>query len=393
MTDTATAASPARLLEAAEALVPALRDSAREAELAGRLTDDAISGFRDAGFFTAMRPTEAGGAAIGLGTFIDITRTLARGDASAGWVGGFLISHQWLLSRLPLKTQAEIFDDGPGLAAAAAAPPGAAERVDGGYLVTGRWRFASAIRHANWVIVSAMGPAGPLAVVANVNEGRRIDTWQVPGMKATGSDDFELDGTFIPGTRVVGFLQYASRENEGASAYPEYEALQYPMYRVLSLIHGAVAVGTAEAALELFPAAVAKRIRPGSGQPVLEEPETAAAYGEATQLTLTARLLLDDAVARTERLYARGTADPSVEELALLNLETSGSGTDALRAVDVLVQGAGASVMRDGTPLEIICRNTQVMRNHIVLDWRHTQRLAGRIRLGLGMGVDADAQY
>lgn len=394
MTQTHTVLTADELVANAEALVPLLRAEAAEAERLGKLTDKTIDAFRDAGFFHAMRPASTGGSAIGFGTFIDIVRILSRGDASAGWVGAFMISHDWLLTRLNADAQAEIFEGGrPGLAAAMAAPPGTAEPVEGGWKVNGRWRFGSSIMHANWAIVSAGAPDGPpLTVVARVDEGEIIDTWQVPGMKATGSNDFALVDAFIPAHRVVDLMTYASRHNDGAALYPDYEILQYPMYRVLSLIHGAVAVGTAEAALELFPESVAKRQRPGSG-PIIEEAETHAAYGEAMQTALVARLMLDDAVARTERLFAKGAPDPSPADLTLLNLSNVGSGTEALKAVDTLVQAAGASVMRNGTPLEMICRNAAVMRNHVALDWRHNQRLAGRIGLGLDLGLPFDPAY
>lgn len=389
-----TVPSEATLIQAAEALVPLIREHAREADQARRVPTAVIEALRQAGLLNAMRPVEAGGSAISFAAFIDIVRILSRGDASAGWVAAFLISHEWLLSRLNAQAQEEVFATGEGLAAAAAAPPGTAERVEGGYRISGRWRFASAILHSNWIVVSAGSPAsGPLAVIARVSEGTVHDTWQVPGMRATGSNDFELRDAFIPEHRVVDFIRYSSRENDGAALYPSYEALQYPMYRVLSLIHGAVAVGTAEAALELYPETMAHRVRPASRQLLAEEPGTFSTFGEATQQLMIARLLLDDAVTRTERLYQRGSVDPSLEERARLNLAVTGSGTEALKAVDLIVQNAGASIQRDGHPLELICRNTQVMRNHAVLDWRYAQMLAGRALLGQGLGSHADAMY
>ncbi|WP_322042355.1 acyl-CoA dehydrogenase family protein [Paraburkholderia sp. J67] len=385
---------PATLIQAAVDLAPLAREYAQQADTSRRIPDALIAAFREAGLFTAMRPAEVGGAAIRFGEFIDIVRHISRGDASAGWVAAFLISHEWLLSRLNAQAQAEIFADGFGLAAAAAAPPGKAEAVDGGYRVTGRWRFASAILHSNWVVVSAGGPAtGPLAVVARIGEGTIHDTWHVPGMRGTGSNDFELKDAFIPAHRVVDFVRYSSRENDGAQLFPSYEALQYPMYRVLSLIHGAVAVGTAEAALELYPSIIGNRVRPATGQPLAEEAGNHSAYGEAVQQAQIARLLLDDAVARTERLYARGSENPSLEERARLNLAVTGSGTEALKAVDTLVQNAGASIHRDGHPLDLINRNSQVMRSHAVLDWRYAQSLAGRVLLGQGPGKHLDALY
>lgn len=393
MTQTTTVATEAELLAAAEGLIPLLREHAAEGERTGRLAEPVIDALRGAGFFTAMRPVEEGGSAISFRAFIDIVRTLSRGDASAGWVGAFLISHEWLLSRLNAEAQAEAFADGPALAAAVAAPPGRAEPVDGGYRVTGRWRFASGVLHAGWIVVSAAGATGPLAVLAKVTEGQIIDTWQVPGMKATGSNDFALDDVFIPAHRVVDFIRYSSRANDGAALYPSYALLQYPMYRVLSLIHGAVAVGTAEAALELFPGAMAKRIRPASETPYLQETEAHAAYGEAAQQALIARLLLDDAIDRTERLYAPGTDEPSMAERAKLNLDVAASGAEAFKAVDTIIQAAGASVLRDGTDYDRIARNTTVMRNHTTLDWRHAQVLAGRVLLGQGLGAHAEALY
>ena len=394
MTDTITAApDAATLLARAEELIPLLRETAAEAEQAGRIPDRVIEAFEAAGFYTAMRPVEAGGSAISFGTFVDIVRTLSRGDASAGWVGAFLISHNWLLSRLSEEVQNEIFGSGPGLAAAVAAPPGSLVAVDGGYRATGRWRFASAILHSNWAVVSAAGETGPLAVIAKVTEGEIIDTWRVPGMKATGSNDFALDDVFIPAERVVDFIAYSSRENDGAALYPSYDVLQYPMYRVLSLIHGAVAVGTAEGALDIFPETQAKRLRPQSGARFLEEPEAHAAYGEAAQHVHIARLLLDDAVSRTERFYAPGTSEPSMAERAKLNLDVAASGVEAFKGVDVIIQAAGASVLREGTDFDRIARNTLVMRNHTTLDIRHAQLLAGRVLLGQSLGGHADALY
>ncbi|QCI13509.1 hypothetical protein E6B08_20065 [Pseudomonas putida] len=386
--------SEARLIQAAKDLVPMVREYAREADRSRRIPEAVIAAMREAGLLKAMRPVEAGGSSISFAAFIEIVRHLSRGDASTGWVAAFLISHEWLLSRLNAQAQAEVFSDGEGLAAAAAAPPGSAERVEGGYRVSGRWRFASAILHSKWVVVSAGSPeTGPLAVIARIDEGTIHDTWHVPGMRATGSNDFELCDAFIPEHRVVDFIRYSSRENDGAALYPSYHVLQYPMYRVLSLIHGAVAVGTAEAALEMYPAAMTHRMRPASRQLLVEEPGTWSAFGEATQQLQIAQLLLDEAVSRTEHLYRRGSDEPALEERARLNLCVTASGTEALKAVDILLQNAGASIQRDGHPLELICRNTQVMRNHAVLDWRYAQMLAGRALLGQGLGPHADAMY
>ncbi|TMR24939.1 hypothetical protein ETD86_03165 [Nonomuraea turkmeniaca] len=390
-----TAPTGQALLRSAEAMVEELRERGREAEELRRLHEQTIAGFASAGFLSAMRPAGAGGSAIGLATFIDIVRTLSRGDASAGWIAAFLISHEWLLTRLPAEAQADVFGAGPyGLAAAVAAPPGAAELVDGGYRVTGRWRFASGIMHANWALLSANTPQGPITMVVPKDELVVHDTWHVPGMKATGSNDVAAKDLFVPAHRAVPFTEYAGANPPGAQLHPSYALLRYPMHRVLSLIHSAVALGVAEAALDLFRASVGQRIRPQTGGRMIEEAGMHSAYGEAHHLVRTARLLLDDAVAITDESYGPcSPGEPGLGRRADLNLSVTGSGYQALAAVDVICRASGASIHRTGNPLERICRDTQVMRNHGVLDWRYFVQTAGSVLLGQGLGGHADAMF
>ena len=82
-----------------------------------------------------------------------------------------------------------------------------------------------------------------------------------------------------------------------------------------------------------------------------------------------------------------------MQERAKLNLDVAASGSEAFAAVDLIVQAAGASVLRDGTDFDRIARNTLVMRNHTTLDIRHAQLLAGRVLLGQSLGGHADALY
>ncbi|WP_078890079.1 hypothetical protein [Streptomyces maremycinicus] len=382
------------LLARAEELVPVLRERGPEGERLGQLPPATLADFEAAEFFGAMRPAEVGGLEIGLKSFAAITRTLARGDASAGWIGGFLMTHSWLLSKLSLEAQQDIFAGQPWvLAAAAAAPPGRAERVAGGYRISGRWRFASGIMHSEWVVLMAMGEDGPLSCVVPVGSVTIHKTWNVPGMEATGSNDVEADGLFVPEHLAVGFAEAAAADCPGAKAFG-YPLLRYPMHRVLPLIHPLVALGTADAALELFREGVGSRIRPQTGGRVIDEPMTHQLYGEAFHRVRTADLVLNDALDRIVFSYGPGNPEePSLESRAEINLAVTAAGVMAFEAVDLLVRASGASIHRTGHPLDRICRDTQVMRNHGMLDWRYVSSVGGRALLGLSLGEHAEALF
>lgn len=89
-------------------------------------------------------------------------------------------------------------------------PQGEAVRVDGGYRVTGRKRFASQSRHGT--VISTM------ACFDDPEQGRRVlnlavpvasegvtvaDNWNTMGMRGTASDDIDLVDVFVPDDKVL----------------------------------------------------------------------------------------------------------------------------------------------------------------------------------------------
>ncbi|WP_067682862.1 acyl-CoA dehydrogenase family protein [Nocardia miyunensis] len=381
-----------KLRQRVDELVPVLRERGAETEELRRLPDTTISDFEAADLFGAMRPTEVGGLAIGLGAFIDITRKLARGDASAGWIGGFLMSHSWLLSKFRLDAQEEVFAGRTWvLAAAVSAPPGRAEKVAGGYRLSGRWRFASGILHSEWVVLLAIADDGPVSCIVPVSSTTIHDTWHVPGMKATGSNDVEVVDVFVPEHRVAGFEVAAAADCPGANAY-DYPLLRYPMHRVLPMIHPAVALGVADATLDLFRAGIENRTRLQTGGNLSDDPLIHQTYGEAYSRVRSAELMMGNAIDIIDAGYGAGEV-LDLERRADLNLSVTAAGVQAFEAVDLMVRAMGASIHRTGHPLDRICRDTQVMRNHGVLDWRYVSSVAGRALLGKGLGDHMDALF
>jgi len=376
----------------AEGLVQTMRERAPEAEELRRLPTQTLADFDDAGFLRALRPIDAGGLGTDLQTFADITRILGRGDASAGWVAGLFLSHVLMLSKLGTEAQEEIFGDRAAVSASATtSPPGIAVPAEGGWTVSGRWRFASGIDHAEWAVVMALADSERMLVAVPTAELTIHDTWYVPGMKATGSKDIEAVELFVPEPRVTPFAGVASDSPPGVDSH-HYPLLRYPLSRVFPLIHSAVAVGVADAALDLFLESVETRTRQQTRGRVIEEEAIHEIYARAFLSRRSAELLLADAVAIADEGYAEPGSDLSPERRAAANLANVGAALRAFETVDLLGRAAGASVQRSGHPIERICRDTQVMRTHGLVDWVYHGPANGRILLGMGYGdLPADA--
>ncbi|BAS09252.1 pigment production hydroxylase [Arthrobacter sp. Hiyo4] len=77
-----------------------------------------------AGVFQMLAPKAVGGFGMGLETYVEVVRRLAKGCVSTAWSVGHLVEHVWMLARWPQEAQDEVFANGPApLAAATGALP------------------------------------------------------------------------------------------------------------------------------------------------------------------------------------------------------------------------------------------------------------------------------
>ena len=142
------------LLEQVERIGPVLQASGARSEELGTLAPEAVAALRDAGMFRLKLPATAGGAEADPLTEMQVLEGLAYHDLTSGWctmVGATGIAS--LGTFLPQQGYDAVFAGGRiPTAAISFFPAGRAVRADGGFRLTGRWRFNSGIRHSDWFV-------------------------------------------------------------------------------------------------------------------------------------------------------------------------------------------------------------------------------------------------
>jgi alkylation response protein AidB-like acyl-CoA dehydrogenase len=148
-------------------------------------------------------PKELGGLELDPVQSLDVLAILAYGDASAGWVvmaANLAIGTAG--SYLGESAVSELFAGGKyPVIAGQGTRPGTAHRVDGGYQLTGSWSFGSGLLHSTHT--------HSLAIIAETGEARifvtpveqanlKLDSWNVMGLRGTGSVDYTIEGVFVP---------------------------------------------------------------------------------------------------------------------------------------------------------------------------------------------------
>ncbi len=383
--------TPEELVRRTTALKPLLAAHAAECEAKRHPIESVWNEIRKTGCFYQFIPKKYGGLEFDADSFIDAMLPLSEGCPSTGWVAAFCVEHNWMLSQFPEQFQDEIFGTREGnrvpfvIAPGVTAPPGKAVRVDGGYRISGRWKWGTGVMHSDWVLVACAIVDGPANVVLfcalPTREVTVLDTWHIDGMEGTGSHDLLIEDVFVPEHRTMNMADMREGQANGARLYdnPLYRQPMIPFLGVTAAISG---VAAARAAVAAFREQLSSRVIHGTATTQSERPASQMRLGNAAVMAHTAELLLRDAVNTNIRL-ATPEKRADFEQRSRMRLEIAQAMELCRRAIMMVAEASGASSHMRSNPMQRYLRDVNVMSNHIVYDLDGAAELHGRALIGL----------
>jgi alkylation response protein AidB-like acyl-CoA dehydrogenase len=328
------------------------------------LDPDVVKSIVDAGFARYFVPARVGGTE---GTFAELTRAVVavgRGCSATAWCASLIANLGRMASYLPADCWKEVWADGPDtVVVGSLTPSGTAEPVAGGWQVSGRWPYISAVSFADWALVAAQVPgsdrkaARVFAVPRSAFE--ILDTWNTVGMQATGSNTVVVDGVFVPATRSFARDDLFRGRAVDSTAPPH----TVPRPAVNGLSFATPVLGAARGALDAWLTAVATRLRNAvPGAPGLSRTTYDVTFARAAGEIDAAELLL-------ERASALGDRGGDVTELEVAqNLRDCSLAVDMLvTAVDRLFRTAGTSGQAATSPIQRFWRDVNSAASHVAL--------------------------
>ncbi len=244
-----------------------MREFQAETEGERRIPVSLVERLKEAGMYRMFVPRSLGGLQLDLLTGFRIVELMAEADGSVGWNLINNAIQQVAVLSLPDPGVEEIFDSGPDQIIAGTLVPGGGRgrRVDGGYVVSGRWRFGSGCREAGWMMANfeiyegddgadgatpRRNPDGTPnlhRVVFEADECTVIDTWDMTGMRGTGSHDWTVNEVFAPDRRIVS-VPGALASNQ----WQHWDGTLYalPIHAFIGPHHSMIATGIARAGLD-----------------------------------------------------------------------------------------------------------------------------------------------
>ena len=356
-----------QLHAALEELAPLVTEHALESERAARLAAPVVAGLIEHGLLRLWIPRACGGFELELAQALAIYERAAAIDGSFGFAvmigaGGGLFG-----AYLRPQPAREIFSPREAVIAGSGAPDGRAERVAGGYRVSGRWRYASGAHYAsrftaNCVVTSA-GTAvrdangQPLirAMAFTPAQVRIIENWDAVGMRATGSHDIAV--TDVSVAEEYTFSLASEERHEPGALY------RLPFEVLTELPVAAVTLGIARHALAEF-ARLAKHKHPAHSATLLAaDPAFAARYAESRAM----QVMASAALAHLSReAWEAALADRPLSQAERAGI-TAGCALAVARlreAVGALMPFAGMTAIMAAHPLARAWRDLQAVAAH-----------------------------
>lgn len=372
-------------LEAARRLGPLIRSSAPETEAQRELPRPLFEAMADAGLFQLALPQALGCPELDLPSYIQVIEEIGKADASTGWVTNQVAIFATYSARMERGAARAIWID-PPRSVVANTPLANAQAivVPGGYRVTGRQGFSTGCQHASWLAAHATvvehgrprldegQPELRYCFVPRA-EAQLLDTWQVRGMRGTGTHHFAVNDVFVPEERSVKSVTAPLRETG-------------PLYRIPRTLvfasgDAAVALGTARSCLATF-VELATTKTPRAMEALLRDQVMVQnEVGHAEAHLRSGRAFLIETVGQT---WAGLTASGAItlEQRATLRLATTHAIRLAVQVVDMVYNMSGATAAYESSPIQRHFQDVHVISQHLQARLAHYE-LVGRHWLGL----------
>jgi alkylation response protein AidB-like acyl-CoA dehydrogenase len=341
----------------------------------GRLPDDLFEQLARLGLFRLLLPASLGGPGLNALEFMDMVEAASALDGTIGWLTGNGGGMARVGAYLPAESAREIYDDPLAFVVSSTAAMGRALRVPGGYSVTGRWPFGSGSPHGTWFspicAVEENGqPTGEVIfVLAPRKDVLLHENWEVSGLCATGSVDFELGEVFVPDRFAHAFQP---EPTQPGTIY------RLPTRSIYSWTVATVPLGIAAGAIDDF-AAFATAAPRGGGVPLAERELVQSQVGQVQARTAASRAYLRHTMSTLlDGVDAGADLEASRVDFRLACTFASQS---ALWAIDVVTEMAGSVAILRSSPLERRERDARAAAKHVAMS-PAVYITGGKLRLG-----------
>ena len=384
------------LVQAAAGLQPSLRRYREEIEREQRLPPALVEQLHAAGFYRMVIPRSLGGLQVDPLTYLRVVELLSEGAGSVGWNVCNNSIGQLVTLGLPDEGVHEIYPPGHATVIAGTAVQGGGQAVpvEGGYRVSGHWTFGSGCQEAVWML-------GSFQILDGGEPRRRPDggslywrgvfrreeakvvpgSWDVAGLRGTGSFDWTVQDVFLPERRTCPHVG-VPLDNQ----WSRWPGITYalPSQAWVGPHHSSVITGIARAGIDALIALAVEKTPRGRTGMLCENPQVQEAVGRADAILNAGRVYRSAMIAELWNTIAAGN-ETTLEQRARCRLASTYAADSAREAMDLVYRLGGSTSFKRETRLAECWRDLHVVGQTVTIapEW---YPIGGRAFLGMDTG-------
>jgi alkylation response protein AidB-like acyl-CoA dehydrogenase len=359
------------------ALHPLIKQQSDEFNRRRELTPPVVGALKEANFFRMLQPRSIGGMELKPADFARVTEALAAADGSVGWVvcqsNGCSMSAAYLDPRVAN----EMF--GPIDGILAWGPPGApfeAEPVEGGYCISGTWRFASGSQNATWLgaHMKVQGRKEVRTMLFPKSSATMVDIWHTLGLRGTASNEYVVNDLFVPADHTMLRDEAIDRRENG----PLYRFRSNQLY---SAGFAGVGLGLARGLIDAFLDLPATKVSRGAAKPLRENNVVQSQLAQCEAKWHSARAFLHNTLDDIhDHVIQHG--EMTERHAAMLRLASTWAIQQSREAVNTMFHCAGSIAVFEAQPFERRLRDIHTVSQQSQGRQLHYESV-GQIMLGL----------
>ncbi|MDB5583599.1 MAG: acyl-CoA dehydrogenase type 2 [Bradyrhizobium sp.] len=379
------------LRDRARAMLPAIRSRIAETEAGHKVPDETIAELKAAGFFKIVQPRRYGGYEMAPNVLFDIQMILAEACMSTGWVYGLLAVHSFQLALFDDKAQRDVWGEGGDtLVASTYQPVGKVTRVDGGFRLSGHWGFSSGVQHCDWIFLGSLAPPKAegeppemMTFLLPRDDFRHVEgSWDVFGLKGTGSLDIIVEDAFIPTFRThtlaEGFAIVTQRGLRTNTA-PLY---RMPWAQQFARVVSTACIGALQGALDAYLDISRSRVSTNTGKATKSDPQAQNYAAMVQSEILTMKTVLHRNFDEMMECLETGEEIP-IENRVRYRFEAGGVSRKCAALVDGMLPILGGRAIYNSSPVLQYWRDIMASRAHVANNPEPSGASLGAIYLGL----------
>ena len=380
----------AHMIARAKELIPRLRERASRTEELRRLPPETERELHESGLFRILQPKRVGGSELDYVALVDGADAIGQADASVAWNWANLASHHWMLAMFDKRAQDIVWskDADALIASSFIFPAGRARKVDGGYVLRGRWPFSSGVDSSEWnmlaSVVSTEDEADGIEYrifVVNKRDYKILDTWDATGLRGTGSNDVEVNDAFVEECMTLAVSDLDGGPTPGSAVNPN-ALYALPVFSLFPYVLSGVALGNAQACLDDYVDIARHRASTYNRAKVGDLQSTQIKIAEASAKIDAARVIMRSTCIEAMEEARRGHI-PDMAAKTRCRRDGAFAVNLCTEAVSLLFSASGARGLFTSGVLQRQFRDAHAINSHIAFNFDAAGTNYGRVALGL----------